>query len=92
MGLRICVGTDSLSSNWDLNFWNELSFIDERVPHLPFEELLQWATLNGAEALELKHLGRLEEGARPGLIHLETNGSFSAASVQKVTPINTRPA
>ncbi len=91
-GLRICVGTDSLSSNWDLNFWNELIFIDERVSDLPFEELLQWATLNGAEALELKHLGRLEEGARPGLIHLETNGSFSAAAVQKVTPINTRPA
>ena len=92
MGLRICVGTDSLSSNWDLNFWNELKFIAEHYEKLPFEELLQWATFNGAEALEMKHLGKIEEGARPGLVHLETDGTFDAAAVTKVSPISTRPA
>lgn len=81
MNLRICVGTDSLSSNWDLNFWNELTFLNEHIVDLPFEELLQWATFNGAEALEMKHLGRIEKGAKPGLLHLETNGAFEGNAV-----------
>ncbi len=92
MGLRICVGTDSLGSNWDLDLWNELVFIKERYSAVPFEELLQWATFNGAEALDMKHLGRIEEGARPGLVHLETDGSFALEAVRKVSPIDTRPA
>lgn len=81
MDLRICIGTDSLSSNWDLNFWNELTFLNDHYPGLPFEELLQWATYNGAEALEMKHLGRIEKGATPGLLHLETDGAFELNAV-----------
>ncbi len=67
----MCVGTDSLTSNWQLDILEELRTIARYQSYVPFDDLLRWATLNGAEALQLDHrLGSLEVGKQPGLLLL----------------------
>ena len=69
-GCRVVLGTDSYSSNWRLSIASEVATIAKHFTHLPLETLLQWATLNGAEALGWKHLGRLAPGLKPGVVLL----------------------
>lgn len=76
-GAKVCIGTDSLTSNWQLSVLEELRTISKYQSYVPFAELLRWATLNGAEALQFDdELGSLEVGKRPGLLALtELEGS-----------------
>ncbi|WP_420460108.1 amidohydrolase family protein [Neolewinella sp.] len=68
-GAKVCVGTDSLTSNWQLDILEELRTIARYQSYVPFDELLRWATLNGAEALQLDHrMGSLEVGKQPGVL------------------------
>ena len=68
-GANIIVGTDSYASNWSLNILDELKTIQKHNPHISLEEMLGWATLNGARALQMdKHLGSFEIGKKPGLV------------------------
>ncbi len=60
-GLKICVGTDSLASNWSLSILDEL----RQMESVPLVERLDWATRIGAEALGLSSLGDIEIGRRP---------------------------
>ena len=70
-GAKVCIGTDSLTSNWQLSVLEELRTISKYQSYVPFAELLKWATLNGAEALQFDDkLGSLEVGKRPGLLLL----------------------
>ncbi|MGB3802159.1 MAG: amidohydrolase family protein [Lewinella sp.] len=70
-GAKVCVGTDSLTSNWQLSIVEELKTIARYQSMVPFASLLRWATLNGAEALQFQaDLGSLESGKRPGLVNL----------------------
>jgi len=65
---RMTIGTDSLSSNWQLSVLEEMKTIARYQSYIPFELLLQWATLNGAKALGYEaELGSIEPGKRPGL-------------------------
>ncbi len=65
---RMTIGTDSLTSNWGLSVLSEMKAIARYQSYVPFETLLRWATLNGAEALGFEDsLGSLEPGKRPGL-------------------------
>ena len=42
--------------------------IMEHYKNIPFIEILEWATLNGAKALSIDHLyGSIEIGKQPGL-------------------------
>jgi cytosine/adenosine deaminase-related metal-dependent hydrolase len=71
-GANIIVGTDSYASNWSLNILDELKTIQKHNPHIALEEMLGWATLNGASALQMdKHLGSFEIGKKPGLVLIE---------------------
>jgi len=71
---NITLGTDSLASNHGLNIWDEIQTLRKRFPALPLEELLQWATINGAKALQLDHvLGSFEKGKQPGIVFIEAN-------------------
>ncbi|MNY73759.1 hypothetical protein D3C86_2126270 [compost metagenome] len=46
-----------------------------------FEQLLQWATINGAEFLELDNqLGTIEIGKRPGLNLIQLGEGFKIES------------
>ena len=74
-GAKVCIGTDSLTSNWQLDILEELKTISKYQSTVPFTDLLQWATLNGAEALQLDaQLGSLEVGKQPGLLALSGLG------------------
>lgn len=49
-GARLCLGTDGLSSNIDLNVLNEALYLMEKMD-LPFRCVLRLCTVNGADAL-----------------------------------------
>lgn len=70
-GLNICVGTDSLASNHQLNILSELATIKQRLPELDWELLLTWATWNGARALQMENIiGSIEPGKQPGIVQI----------------------
>lgn len=71
-GARVTIGTDSLTSNWQLSILEEMKTIARYQSYVPFESMLQWATLHGAEALGFEDtLGSLEPGKTPGVLQLE---------------------
>ncbi len=82
------IGTDSLTSNWQLSILEEIKTILKYQSSLPFMEVLTWGTLNGAQALGFDHLlGSLEKGKSPGLNLLTLSSPDrldSSASIQKI--------
>jgi cytosine/adenosine deaminase-related metal-dependent hydrolase len=42
--------------------------IQSQAPEIPTEQLLTWATLNGAQALQLDWAGTFESGKKPGVV------------------------
>jgi len=67
-GAKMTIGTDSLTSNWQLSILEEMKTILRYKSYLKFEEVLQWGTLNGAKALGFdEKLGSREKGKKPGL-------------------------
>ncbi|MFA9206652.1 MAG: amidohydrolase family protein [Burkholderiaceae bacterium] len=83
-GAEIVIGTDSYASNWSLNILDELKTIQKHNPSIPLAEMLGWATMNGARALQMeKGLGSFEKGKKPGVVLMEgvdTNGLLSKTS------------
>ncbi len=83
-GLDITVGTDSLSSNDDLDMVKELYCLHENFPEVPMQELLTWACLNGARFLAKDaELGSLSVGKRPGIVFvhsIDENGFVTSKS------------
>ncbi len=68
---HLVLGTDSYSSNWQLSILSELKTVHERFPSVPLATILQWATLNGASALQWEdQLGSFEKGKQPGIINI----------------------
>lgn len=66
---NVVLGTDSLASNHGLSILSEIQTLHKHLSHIPVVELLRWATLNGAKALEMDNmLGSLEKGKRPGVL------------------------
>ena len=82
--LNIMVGTDSLSSNDDLDMVRELYCLHENFPDVTMNELLVWACLNGARFLSKDEiLGSLTPGKKPGLVfigNLDAEGNLTAES------------
>jgi cytosine/adenosine deaminase-related metal-dependent hydrolase len=71
-GADLVLGTDSYSSNWQLSIASEIKTINERLPEIPLETILRWATINGAKALEREdELGSFEKGKKPGVVLLD---------------------
>lgn len=86
-GIKLTVGTDSLSSNDDLDIVRELFCLQESFEGLELDELLRWACLNGAEFLGKEgNLGSIEPGKRPGIVfidNLDPSGRLTARSSSK---------
>ena len=63
-GATLCLGTDSLASNRDLDVWNEVRFLLENVrTRITLPEILVWLTTNPAKVLGLENdLGALAPG------------------------------
>lgn len=69
---EIVIGTDSLASNNKLDILEELKTLQLNFPSLSIEELVQWATINGAKALGKEEVyGKIEPGKTPGLMLLQ---------------------
>ncbi len=74
---NIVLGTDSYSSNWQLSIAKEIQTITSE-PRLKgvvqLEQILQWATINGAKALQWDdELGSFEKGKKPGVALIESD-------------------
>ena len=86
-GLAIALGTDSLSSNDDLDMVKEMYCLHSNFPEVPMAEILTWASLNGARFLSKDSvLGTLAPGKRPGLVRIsdiDENGFVTADSRSK---------
>ena len=81
--LKVLVGTDSLSSNDDLDMVKELYCLHTNFPEVSMTTLLEWACLNGAEFLKQDALGSLVVGKKPGLVlisNVDGNGNLTADS------------
>lgn len=82
-GAKVALGTDSLTSNWQLSILEEMKTIARYQSFIDTPTLLTWATLNGAKALGFEaDLGSFEVGKRPGanLLDLEEDQRFSPSS------------
>ena len=83
-GLAIALGTDSLSSNDDLDVMKELVCLHENFPQVPMNELFTWASRNGARFLGKDDvLGSIAVGKRPGIVQvsgIDENGCITAES------------
>lgn len=85
-GVTLVLGTDSLSSNEQLCILEEIKTIAAHFPEIALEELLQWATLNGAKALGFEtQIGSFEKGKRPGLVLIENAGpAFEKSTAKRI--------
>lgn len=83
-GLKLCIGTDSLSSNDNLDMVTEMLCLQENFPELSLGDLLRWACYNGAAFLDKSDvLGSIEPGKAPGIVeidHLSRDGRLTTAS------------
>jgi cytosine/adenosine deaminase-related metal-dependent hydrolase len=83
-GAKVTIGTDSLTSNWQLSIWEEIRTILRYQSFISEETVLQWATTNGAEALGFDdRLGSLSVGKTPGIVCLQGN----ATDFQSLRPV-----
>ena len=83
-GLDIMLGTDSLSSNDDLDMVKEMYCLHANFPEVPMDEIITWATLNGARFLAKEGvMGSLEAGKKPGIVRInnvDEHGCVTSAS------------
>jgi cytosine/adenosine deaminase-related metal-dependent hydrolase len=83
-GLDIMLGTDSLSSNDDLDMVKEMYCLRANFPEVPMSEIITWATANGARFLSKEDvLGSLEVGKKPGIVrisNIDENGCVTSSS------------
>lgn len=87
-GIRVAIGTDSLSSSPSLSILDQLKLIQRQYAQLPLEVLVRWATYNGAQALGFTELGAIEAGKRPGINLLQGPGLLEGRLKDStVTPI-----
>jgi cytosine/adenosine deaminase-related metal-dependent hydrolase len=71
-GCQIVLGTDSLASNKQLSILEEIKTLKHHFPKIELKEFLKWATINGANALQLdKLLGSFEKDKQPGVILIQ---------------------
>lgn len=80
------LGTDSLASNHQLSILEEMKTLQKHFPVVSTKTLLQWATINGAKALQMDNvLGSFERGKKPGIVIIEKAADvlLSAASSAK---------
>ncbi|MBS1646620.1 MAG: amidohydrolase family protein [Bacteroidetes bacterium] len=77
----ITLGTDSYASNNTLSIFEEIKSIKKHFPAISTQEVLTWATLNGAKMLGIDSVfGSLEKGKKPGINVIDE-------AFEKITPI-----
>ena len=86
---NIVLGTDSYASNWQLNILEEIKAIQQATSFtIAMEEILQWATINGARALQMENeLGSFEKGKKPGVVLITNLDKMNTTSTSKASRI-----
>lgn len=79
-GCHIVLGTDSYSSNRQLNIMNEVNTLKDAFPHLELETLLRWATGNASAVCGFEKVGQFKKGIKPGVVLLNKE-SFSVKRI-----------
>lgn len=86
---NITLGTDSLASNSTLSILDEMKTIVKYNDKIVFEDVIKWATLNGAKALNIdQKFGSIEIGKTPGL-NLISNFNFEKMQLSDKSEIKT---
>ena len=85
-GLCVSLGTDGQGSGSNLDMFETMKFtallqkgINENPENLPAYEVLKMATVNGAKALNLSDIGKLEEGKLADLIIINMEETITNA-------------
>lgn len=90
-GAKVCIGTDSLTSNWSLSVLDEMRTIKRYNSWIDDTEIIKWATLNGANALRYDDLGTISAGAHAGVniidVDVSENGEFDLSQAEGVTAL-----
>lgn len=81
--MNITLGTDSLASNDTLSIVAEMATLQTHYSNLTLEQMIPWATLNGAKALRIDHqYGSLSIGKKPGIVWLKnTHAQLNSETV-----------
>jgi len=75
LGFNICLGTDSLASNDDLNLFAEMRAFRKEFPNISPEEVLNMVTVNSAHALRQEDaLGKIRSDCLADLIAVPCTG------------------
>ena len=84
-GMNLTIGTDSLSSNDDLDMIQEVRCLQDNFPGVPLSEILSWATIGGARFLGKDgQLGSFEVGKAPGVVFVD-----NLSPEGRITPLST---
>lgn len=77
----ITLGTDSYASNWSLSILDEIISLRKQFPEIDLNEMLTWATLNGARFLGIENtFGSIGKNKKPGL-------NLISPDLEKITKI-----
>ncbi len=76
LGVRVCLGSDSLASSPDLSILSEMREVARKHPLVSPESILRMATHAGAEALGINdRAGSIRPGAPADMIAVHVNGA-----------------
>lgn len=84
--IKVTLGTDSLASNHQLSILAEMQTL-QRQKRVPFNELLKWATINGACFLGIdQQYGSFDVGKTPGvnLVELGAGDIIKSKTVKRL--------
>ncbi len=80
----ITLGTDSYASNTSLSILEEIKTILKNNSEIKFETALQWATINGAQFLDIEsNFGSFEKGKKPGTVLISDFDSENISVTEK---------
>jgi cytosine/adenosine deaminase-related metal-dependent hydrolase len=81
---NIVLGTDSLASNHQLSILEEIKTLQQHFASKPLQTMLQWATINGAKALQTDAtLGSFDKGKMPGVVHIDQLNGLSLTDASR---------
>lgn len=72
-GIPVALGTDSITSNTDLDFLMELRLVRQKHPEVGDLEILKMATIHGARALQMKSIGEIAPKKTADIIGFKVN-------------------